>query len=430
MKLLFTLFTFLDLGYQFLIYRVACSQRKKPLPEEVADIYDANRYQTFLNYKNDSAKFSLTTKSISSLIDLLVIYCGFFSFIESLFKNQPYFIVIFTALSLLVINSILGYFFDYYNTFVIQEKYGKNKKDLKEFHKDFFLDLALEIPLTLVIYLFTTFVCETLGNYSNMHSITYKESFYICSIIVLIFLLILIFFSFMSYFSLKKQYQFVEMENNNLRVKIEAMMDGCKKKVKHIQIYNESKKSTSKNAFLLKFLWIKEFGIADNFINENSEKELLAVLAHEIGHLKHKKDIYDLMKYMTTILLFLFFVWIITNNSYIKAFNTFMLREFNLTYNNYFLSFMLLSTFISPLMVGDTILINTITRIHEYEADRNSVKMGYGKELIDTFKQLSNDELVDVNPAPFIEITSYNHPGMVNRIKAIKKEMKKLHVNN
>ena len=84
--------------------------------------------------------------------------------------------------------------------------------------------------------------------------------------------------------TLKKQYTFIEMEENDLRRKIESMMDGCKKKVSKIQIYNESKKSTSKNAFLLKLLWIREFGIADNFMNENSENELLAVLAHEIGH--------------------------------------------------------------------------------------------------------------------------------------------------
>ena len=78
----------------------------------------------------------------------------------------------------------------------------------------------------------------------------------------------------MSYISLKKQYEFTELGNGALRDKIEDMMKDCKKKVQKIQVYNESKKSTSKNAFLLKLLWIREFGIADNFINENSYDEL------------------------------------------------------------------------------------------------------------------------------------------------------------
>ena len=56
----------------------------------------------------------------------------------------------------------------------------------------------------------------------------------------------------------------------------------------------------------------------------------------------------------------------------------------------------------------------------EYEADREAVKNGYGEVLITTFKTLSSDELVNVNPHPFIEFTQYDHPGMYRRIKAIK----------
>ena len=94
--------------------------------------------------------------------------------------------------------------------------------------------------------------------------------------------------SFLSLLVMRKKYTFTEMEDGELRSQIEAYASEAKKKVRHIKIYDESKKSNDKNAFLLKFLWIREFGIADNFINENSEDELLAVLLHEIGHLKHK----------------------------------------------------------------------------------------------------------------------------------------------
>ena len=107
----------------------------------------------------------------------------------------------------------------------------------------------------------------------------------------------------------------------------------------------------------------------------------------------------------------------------IKEFNQQILQVFHLSYNNYYLSFMILSIFINPLLILVEGIMNTITRKHEYEADENSVKMGYGQELIQTFKQLSNDELVDVNPHPFVEMMTYNHPGMVNRIKAIQEKM-------
>ena len=78
------------------------------------------------------------------------------------------------------------------------------------------------------------------------------------------------------------------MPDGDLRVKIMSLQEGSKKKVRKIYIYDESKKSTSKNAFLLKFLWHREFGIADNFMNENEEEELLAVLS-----LSHVHKVYD-----------------------------------------------------------------------------------------------------------------------------------------
>lgn len=425
MKLFLTLFIFFDFCYQLILYKIVDDWRKKPLPIEVSDIYDESRYQTFIQYKNDHRKCSLISKIITLIIDVIIIYSNFFSIIENLIGDHPYLLVITTSLVLLAINMLMSYFIDYHRTFVIDEKYGKNKKDLKEFHKDFFLDLILEVSLSLVLYLFMTFVFETLGYYTLVHSITYLQSFFICLMILFIFMIIIVFFSFMSYFALKKQYTFTEMEDNELRRKIESMMEGCKKKVKRIQIYNESKKSTTKNAFLLKLLWIREFGIADNFMNENSEKELLAVLAHEIGHLKHKKDKYDYFKYLIFIALGLLIIWIIPNNHMIKDLNNMIMNTFHLSYNNYYLSMLIVSLVSSPLMIVLETILNTITRIQEYEADRHSVEMGYGKELIQTFKRLSNDELVDVYPAPFIELTSYNHPGMYNRIKAIENEIKK-----
>ena len=74
-------------------------------------------------------------------------------------------------------------------------------------------------------------------------------------------------------------------------------------------------------------------------------------------------------------------------------------------------------------LMGDQFLVfrNYTSRCEEYEADRNAVSEGYGEPLIKTFKELSNDELVDVNPADVIEFLEYDHPGMYHRICAIRK---------
>ena len=184
MKILLTLFLILDFGYHLLFTVLNNKQRSKPLPKEVNDIYDEKRYQTFINYKSEYRKLSLITKVCTMVLDLILIYSNFFSLLESLTEN-PYLLIFITSTLLLIINSIFSYIVDYYRTFTIEEKYGMNKKDLKEFNKDFFINLILEIALSVCIYLFITFVCETIGSYSQSHTITYLQSLGICLLIIM-----------------------------------------------------------------------------------------------------------------------------------------------------------------------------------------------------------------------------------------------------
>ena len=315
---------------------------------------------------------------------------------------------------------------DYYATFSIEERYGKNKKTKKEWLKDYFVNQLLEIIVEIVIFGFTIFVCSNLSKWTNNFDITYLKSFIICLIIALALFLIITLLSFLSLVFLRLQYKFVEMEDNDLRKQIEEYAKEAKKKVKYIKIYNESKKSTSKNAFLLKILWHREFGIADNFLNENATDELLAVLLHEIGHLKHKKNIYNYLHYFFLLILFIFIVWLLPNANYVININNYINASFNLKYTNYILSLTILSYALTPLMYIKSVYGNYVSCMEEKEADFNAVDHGYGQALIDTFTKLSSDELIDVNPHPLVELLEYNHPGMYKRISYIKERQTKI----
>ena len=87
---------------------------------------------------------------------------------------------------------------------------------------------------------------------------------------------------------------------------------------------------------------------------------------------------------------------------------------------------MIIMILMRPIIAAINIFNNYISRSEEYEADDNAVKEGYGQALITTFKQLSSDELIDVNPASLTEFLTYDHPGMYHRIAHIEQEMKKL----
>ena len=151
---------------------------------------------------------------------------------------------------------------------------------------------------------------------------------------------------------LRIQYTFTELEDNELRHKIEELMKDCLKKVKHIKVYNESKKSTGKNAFLLKMLWYKEFGIADNFLDEN----------YEIGHLKHKKNIFNYMKYIVLCILFILIVYMIPHGELCIVLSERVLESFGLIHMNYDVIFTCLGVMITPIMYICSFYLNYVSR--------------------------------------------------------------------
>lgn len=419
MKLKIIIFIFLLIRFcwnQYLVY-LTNKQRQLPLPDIVSNIYSKERYQSYINYKKEYRKITLGINILSLVIESIFILSDFYT----LFDNaNPYISAALVILVTQVINNLITVPLDYYATFSIEERYGKNKKTKKEWLKDYVLNLLLEIVLNVVLFGFTIFVCSNMQKWTNNFSISYLQSFIICALIALILFIIMALLSFLSLVVLRLQYKFIEMEDNNLRKQIEQYSKEAKKKVRHIKIYNESKKSTSKNAFLLKILWYREFGIADNFLNENDQDELLAVLLHEIGHLKHKKNIYNYINYLSLAILFILLVYLLPNGQLIININNYINNSFNLHYTNYILSLTVIAYALTPLVYVKQVYSNYVSCLEEKEADFNAVDHGYGKALINTFTKLSSDELIDVNPHPLVELLTYNHPGMYKRISYIK----------
>ena len=407
--------------YNMVLQSMADAQRRKPLPEEVSDVYDANRYQTYLDYTADIKKLRNKFKLIDVVIECILIFSPMYSYIEQITNANPYGTFFATYAVIWVVGTITEIWAEYEITFGILEKYGINKKDKKEFIKDIVLEQFLNIFLVAVIMVIVIYIGEHLAFWTNNYSIGYVRSFLICIVVAAVFFIFMCIAKLLSYAVLRKQYTFTPMEDSELKDKINKLQEGSKKKVKEIYIYNESKKTTTKNAFLLKLFWHREFGIADNFMNENVDNELLAVLSHEIGHLKHKKDIRNYIGYAIIALFALMVVSLIANPSVCLAIQAWIRESFGVTSSNYYLYFTVYSDCVTPVMFLVGIFNAYRSRCEEYEADREAVKNGYGEDLIRMFKSLSSDELVNVNPHPFIEFVEYDHPGMYNRIKAIRR---------
>ena len=405
--------------YRLALAHAADVQRKKPLPEEVADVYDADRYQTFLEYTADRKKLRNKFKIVNLAIECLLIFSPVYGYIEKLCSGNAYGVFFVTFGIVWLIELVIDVWADYEVTFHLLEKYGMNKKDRREFVKDEILEQSLELVVMVAFMSVVIYVGEHLAGWTNNFSIGLLKSLLLCGIVGVVGALVLAVLQLISYGVLRKQYTFTPMEDGELKDKINKLQESSKRKVKHIYVYNESKKTTTKNAFLLKLFWHKEFGIADNFMNENAEEELLAVLSHEVGHLKHRKDFWNFIDYGIKALLAAAVVAIVADPSVCLWMNDWIRRSFDITINNYYLTFTVYSYIVSPIFWLYGIFGSYKSKKEEYEADREAVANGYGEALIKTFKSLSSDELVDVNPHPFIEFTEYDHPGMYRRIKAI-----------
>ena len=422
-RLLIVFFMILNIAYSAVLSFVADKQRKKPLPDSVSDVYDQARYQKFLAYKTDYRRLRYLFQLFSLMVEIPLLFSAIYPAIEQFCKENPYLISLLTYAVYMIPETILSGISSWISTFRIETRYGMNRKDGREFTKDFCIEKFLEILIVVLLTLFFTFIGEHMDKWTNHFSVDFVKAAGIACILLTVIFLIICIVKLISYKALRLQYHFTLMPEGPLLEKIRKLQEGSKKKVRAVYIYNESKKSTSKNAFLLKLFWHREFGIADNFMNENEERELLAVLSHEIGHLKHKRNWRNYLAYLSFVLLFLLVVCSIAFPFPILQFVDWVNHSFDITVINYTMIITVLSSLTGPLSLLFGFFHNSRSRAEEYEADREAVKNGYGRELIATFKRLSNDELVDVNPHPLIETLEYDHPGMANRIAAIEREM-------
>ena len=413
--------------YQGILHYLQINQRKKPLPEEVSDIYDQERYKTFMSYKNETMKLHYIQTIVSMGVEIILILSPIFSIIEKLASGNVYLVAVITWFIYWIIETIISLPFFYYNTFTIEEKYGQNKRTKKEFRKDVILEIVEEIPISIGMILLVSFIGEHLSSWTTGFSLSIWKTAVLTAGLVLVFFIFAVVAAVLQIAVMKKQYTFTPLPEGELRNKINGLMKDCKKDIKEIYVYNESKKSVSKNAFLLKFLWHREFGIADNFLNDNEEDELLGVLSHEIGHLKHKKNFLNYINYGLFALIFAFVVYTMNNPALFVSINAWIRNSFDISVNNYYILIGIYGAIIRPVVWLISVFGNYRQRAEEKEADMNAVKEGYGPALIRTFKKLSADELVDVNPHPVIEFLEFDHPGMYQRVKYIQEAVRQNH---
>ena len=385
---------------------------KDEIPNELKDFYNEEKYKTAKSYALSKNKIGLFSSSISFLFIISLLLFNGYGFIDQLVSSDilksflPFDINSSFAQSglffliLFILNSIISIPFSYYNTFIIEEKFGFNKTT----KSTFFLDILKSSLLSIFIGGALLFLALYL--YDNLN-----DGFWLWLWIGLSFLMI---FINMFYADLIVPIfnKLKPLDDGELRQKIEKYSKEVGYLLKNIYVIDGSKRSTKANAFFSGLGPRKTIALYDTLIEKHSEDELVAVLAHEVGHFKKKHIFSGLIMSIIQIGVMTFFFELCLK-----------LPEISLALGGSEASFHLgligFSIIFSPISILSGILMNYISRKNEFEADAYAKETFNGDDLSLALKKLSVDSLSNIYPHPLYVFFHYSHPPLIERLRAL-----------
>lgn len=396
------------LGIDFILNLVAdyynLKSLDKGLPEEFSDVYDEETYNKSQAYTKIRTKFGILTSAFNLSLLLFFWFAGGFNWLDQIVRGW-HLGVIWTGLVyigiLILGRSILNLPFSVYSTFVIEEEFGFNKTTFKTFVMDMLKGLGLGIalggPLLAGILAFFTFIDQYAWLYA-WGAVT-------------VFTLFIQFIAptwIMPIFN-----KFEPLEEGDLRQKIREYADKVNFKLEGIYVMDGSKRSSKSNAFFTGFGKNKRIALYDTLINNHTEDELVAVLAHEMGHYKKKHIIKNmLISIVQTGIMFLLLSIFLNSQGLYGA--------FYMQQASVYAGLIFFGMLYAPIDLIVSIFMQILSRKYEYEADAFASTTYKKEPMIQALKKLSKDNLSNLTPHPFYVFLNYSHPTVLQRISAIR----------
>lgn len=374
------------------------------LPDEFSDVYDEETYEKSQAYTKERTKFGIFTSTFNLVLLLVFWFAGGFNWLDEIVRSWELG-VIWTGLVyiglLILAKSILSLPFSIYSTFVIEEKYGFNKTTPKTFVLDLLKGLALGVilggPLLAGILAFFTFIDQYAWLYAwgAVTAFTLFIQFVAPTWIMPIF------------------NDFEPLEESDLRQKIRSYADKVNFAMEGVYVMDGSKRSSKSNAFFTGFGKNKRIALYDTLIENHTEDELVAVLAHEIGHYKKKHIIKNMgiSILQTGIMFFLLSVFLNSQG----LFDAFYMEQMSV-----YAGLIFFGMLYAPIDMIVSVFMQVLSRKYEFEADEFASTTYQREPMINALKKLSKDNLSNLTPHPFYVFLNYSHPPVLQRIKAIR----------
>jgi STE24 endopeptidase len=373
------------------------------LPEKLKGIFDDEEYKKSQAYKKVNHKFEMLTSSFSFLIIFLMLLFKGFAIVNGWALGITENII----LSALLFFAILGLAsdllttpFSIYDTFVIEASFGFNKTTPKIFILDKIKGWALAALLGGGLLALIIFIWSKTGNYFWLWA---------WGIITIITLFMTMFYSNLIVPLFNKQ---TPLADGELKQLIQDFSAKAGFQLKNIYIIDGSKRSTKANAYFTGIGPKKRIVLYDTLINDLSNKEIVAVLSHEIGHYKKKHVLTGLLIgiLQTGIMLYIFSLLI---GSPVLS------NALGVTEPRFHIGLIAFGILYSPLSFIMGIFMNMVSRKNEYQADAYASQFGFAEELASGLKKLSVKNLSNLTPHPLYVFFNYSHPTLLQRLNRL-----------
>jgi STE24 endopeptidase len=374
------------------------------LPEELKDIYDEEKYRKQQAYEKVNFRFSMISSSFSFILLLLMFLFSGFAWLNSVAlsvsANSILTALVFFGI-LMFVSDILTTPFSVYDTFVIEEKFGFNKTTPKTFVLDKLKGWLLGAIiggglLALIIYIYQL----TTSNFW----------IYAWMVISAFSIFMVLFYSNLIVPLFNKQTPLPEGE---LKSAIENFSSKVGFKLDNIYVIDGSKRSTRANAYFTGLGAKKRIVLYDTLINDLTTNELVAVLAHEIGHYKKHHVIWSLLLgiLQTGIVLYIFSLFV--GNPILSA-------ALGVAEPSFHIGLIAFGVLYSPISMVTGLAMNIFSRKNEYQADAFAAKHFDTNEMASALKKLSVTNLSNLRPHPVYVFFHYSHPTLLQRLEALK----------
>lgn len=388
------------------------------LPQELKGIYDQEKYSRSQQYERSKQRFSFILSTLTILCMLSMLITGGFGWLDSFvrqYTENPIWIALFFYGILGFVSNLLTFPFDYYQVFVIEEKFGFNRTTLRTFLLDRLKGILLGVILGGGLLALIVLIYNSTGDYFWL---------IVWGVITFFLIFMSMFYSnlFVPLFNKQKP-----LDPGPLRDAIEQFAGKVGFKLKNIYVLDGSKRTKKANAYFTGLGMKKRIVLYDTLIHDHTIEELVAILAHEIGHYKKKHSLTGIILSMlqTGIMLFILSLFIrkgsVIAQSLCQALSGFSGLEIKQSFHIGILAFGLLY---SPLSFLMGLIMNQISRKHEYTADRFAGIHYNAVALMEALKKLSVNNLSNLRPHPAYVFFYYSHPTLLQRLHALEKNEK------